>query len=143
MLLGPGMMLHAPRLLFIPNLIALLMLCWSARTHLKLHWAVTIVAALSIPVVLYGFASSMQDFFVNACAAAGAISVFSYHSGFTDRPAKTLIPGLLMLALAANVKTQGLILATLVLALAVIFLVCEHGFQKAIQRVNQIGRAHV
>lgn len=126
-LLGPGVIYHVPRLLFLPNIFSISILCWSARKYLQLHWSVTIVATLSFPVILYGFASSMQDFFVNSCAAAAAISIFSSQIYPARRSANNLLPGLILLALAANVKTQGLILASVILATASLFCLGQFG----------------
>lgn len=124
--MGPGMLLKIPRLFFLPNLFALLFLCWSAKTHLRTHWSLTIAASLCFPVVLYGFASSMQDFFVNACAAAAAISIFSHRLDTAAADYRqTLIPGFFMLALAANTKFQGLILAALILILGAVFILIQ------------------
>jgi hypothetical protein len=121
-LMLPGLVSKEPRLLFLPNLLAMYLLCWSARKYLALSWSLCIVACLCFPVVLFGFASSMQDFFVGATALAGAIAVFAASllpsAGESKR---AWLAGLLFLGLCANVKYQGLILAVVILFLSLSF----------------------
>jgi hypothetical protein len=110
----------------LPNLIALACLSWCSKKYLRLSWPVTTVACLCFPVAIYGFASSMQDFFVNACVLAAAISLFYVELHKRDRHStQALIFGLSMLTLAANVKTQGLILSLCILMLALAFWVSD------------------
>lgn len=117
----PGMLFKAPRLLFLPNLLGMLLLCWSARRYLLLPWHLCLVACLCFPVVLFGFASSMQDFFVGATAVAGAIALFAASLLRDAESKRAWLAGLLFLALSSNVKHQGLILSAIILALSLGF----------------------
>jgi hypothetical protein len=64
----------------------------------------------------------MQDFFVGACVLSGALALFSTKTGVQDQQSRqSLLVGLLMLAIVANVKFQGFLQALLVLTLAVLF----------------------
>jgi hypothetical protein len=114
----PGLLLKAPRLLFLPNLLGMFLLCWSARTYLLLSWPLCVIACLCYPVVLFGFASSMQDFFVGATAVAGAIALFAASLLQSSDSKRAWLAGLLLLALSANVKYQGLILSAIILSLS-------------------------
>lgn len=121
-LLGPGLFFKQPHFFFLPNLFALVGLCWCARKYLYLSWPSTVLACLCFPVSLFGFSSSMQDFFMNCTALSGALAVFSANlqtSPFDTRRAWLI--GLAMLALCANVKIQGFLLAITILFLAILF----------------------
>jgi len=114
----PGLLLKEPRLLFLPNLLGMFLLCWSARNYLLLSWPLCLIACLCYPVILFGFASSMQDFFVGAAAVAGAIALFAASLLPTADSKRAWLAGLLFLALSSNVKYQGLILSTIILLLS-------------------------
>lgn len=115
--------------MFIPNLLALGCLCWYSRRYLFIPWSISIVAALCYPVLLFGFASSMQDFFVGVTALAGALALFAASlKPHLDESAKTWLAGLLMLGLCANIKYQGLITSVVILILSLIFFLKQHHF---------------
>jgi len=136
-LLGPGLFFKEPRLFILPNLLALAGLCWSARKYLFLSWSSTVLACLCFPVSLYGFSSSMQDFFIGCTALAGALALFAVNLQIspTERR-RALLVGLTMLALCANVKSQGLLLSVIILFVALFssfstlysFARCRHAF---------------
>lgn len=112
--------------MFVPNLFALACLCWCARRYLFLPWFASILASLCYPVVLFGFASSMQDFFVGSTALAGALALFAASlKPNPDQSRKAWLVGLLMLAFCANVKHQGLIISVVILALGLFFFLKE------------------
>jgi len=125
MLMGPGLALYAPRLLMLPNLIALAILCGCCKRILGISRAMTICCCLCFPVVFYGFGSSMQDFFVNAMVMSAAICLFTPKD--TSRGLSVVQPhierrdifALAMLALASNTKFQGLFMASVVIFVAV------------------------
>lgn len=121
-LLASGLFFKEPRLFILPNLLALAGLCWSARKYLCLPWSSSVLACLCFPVALFGFSSSMQDFFVNSTALAGALALFS--ANLQNNSSETRLAwvfGLIMLALSANVKSQGLLLGIIILFLAFLF----------------------
>ena len=126
-LLGPGLAWNHPRLFIVPNLFALGLLVYCARRILGLSAALVICCCLTFPVALYGFRSSLQDFFVNAMVLTGSISLFRPSAGLDGDQRKYHwigrwdLLGLLCLALAANVKFQGLFMAVLVLTAALAF----------------------
>lgn len=62
-----------PRLLILPNLAGLVILTYYAKRILNIHSLIAILSILSFPIVLFGFASSYQDFFVSTCISTGAI----------------------------------------------------------------------
>jgi hypothetical protein len=125
----PALIFREPRLMFIPNLLALGCLCWYSRRYLFIPWSISLLAALCYPVVLFGFASSMQDFFVGATALAGALALFAASlKPNRDESGKTWLAGLLMLVLCANVKYQGLIVSVVILALSILFFLEKHHF---------------
>lgn len=137
-LLGPGLVLKCPRILFLPNLLALISLCWCARKYLYLSWPSTVLACLCFPVALYGFSSSMQDFFMNATALSGAFALFSANLQLrASEVRQDWLVGLFMLALSANVKHNGFLLSAIILLLALIFS-CSTLFLKFL--TNPLGR---
>ncbi|MEB3242552.1 MAG: hypothetical protein VKO44_02855 [Cyanobacteriota bacterium] len=120
-LLAPGLGLRLPRLLVLPNLLALLALVWAARTTLRLPWAVSGAATLLVPIALFGFRTAYQDVFVGALSTAAALLVGHAlwqwaEAGQGRRAAWQALPLLLAIALT---KYQGLFLAGLILALAI------------------------
>jgi len=121
-LLAPGLFFREPRLLILPNLLALAGLCWTARKYLFLSWPASILACLCFPVSLFGFASSMQDFFIGCTALSGALALFSANLQTSQTETKrAFLVGLAMLALSVNVKLQGFLLGVVILFLAAIF----------------------
>ena len=129
----PSLISREPRLMFIPNLLALGCLCWYSRRFLFIPWSISILAALCYPVVLFGFASSMQDFFVGATALAGALALFAASlKPNRDESGGSWLAGLLMLALCANVKYQGLIASVVILALSAFFSLNQHNLAQTI-----------
>jgi hypothetical protein len=126
-LLGPGLAWNHPRLFILPNLFALGALAYCCRRFLGLSAALVTCLCLAFPVVLYGFRSSLQDFFVNALVLTAAIIFLRSTVGFDSQvsQAKWLdhwdLFGLFCLALAANVKFQGLFIAVVVLVTGVAF----------------------
>lgn len=119
-LLAPGLGLGLPRLLGVPNLLALLTLAWTARNTLGIPWPVSMTAALLFPIALFGFRTPYQDFFVGALTTAAVLLVGQSlrqwrESGQGAGPAWQALPLLLAITLT---KYQGLFQAVLILVLA-------------------------
>ena len=106
----PGLVLAMPRLHFAANLIALAVLCLSARRALGLGWPLSVACCLCFPIALFGFRSPYPDVFVNTMITAGALRLLQ------ERPQP--LAGLAALAVGANTKPQGLLMAVVILAVA-------------------------
>jgi hypothetical protein len=134
-LLGPGLVWNHPRLFIIPNLAALGLLVYCSRRILRLSAAMTICCCLAFPVALFGFRSSLQDFFVNVMVLIASLTLFQpalIVDGDIRRPqwiSRWDLLGLACLAMAANVKFQGLFMAVLVLMAAGVFRLQDLGFR--------------
>jgi hypothetical protein len=126
-LLGPGLAWNHPRLFILPNLFAFGALAYCCRRFLGLSAALVTCLCLAFPVALYGFRSSLQDFFVNALVLTAAIILYRATVSFDNHSRKSKwiddwdFFGLFCLALAANVKLQGLFIAVVVLVTGVAF----------------------
>ncbi|MDM7954223.1 MAG: hypothetical protein QUV07_13550 [Cyanobium sp. CZS 25K] len=126
-LLGPGLVWNHPRLFIVPNLFALGLLVYCCRRFLGLSRSLVVCCCLTFPVALYGFRSSLQDFFVNILVLTASIVLFQSIPRRDGDHRKTLwiewwdLLALLCLVLAANVKFQGLFMAVLVLVAASFF----------------------
>jgi hypothetical protein len=119
-LMAPGLGLGLPRLLALPNALALLVLARTARITLRLPWFVTVAAALLFPIALFNFRTAYQDFFVGALATAAVLLLAHalrqwLEAGLGARSAWAALPLLLAISLT---KYQGLFLSLLALALA-------------------------
>ncbi len=126
-LLGPGLAWYHPRLFIVPNLLALALLVCSCRRFLAISAALAICCCLTFPVALFGFRSSLQDFFVNAMVLVASLCLFqpAAEPGADPRPPAWIrrwdLLGLLCLGLAANIKFQGLFMAVVVLIATLFF----------------------
>lgn len=114
--LAPGLALGMPRLLILPNLLALLALVWSARRTLSLPWPLAAATAFIFPISLFGFRSAYQDFFVAALLCAGVLSLIS---ALQLRSVRIAIQAVLLLWLPALTKYQGLFQAVVALILGI------------------------
>jgi hypothetical protein len=145
-LLGPGLAWNHPRLFIIPNIAALGLLVYCSRRLLRLSAAMTMCCCFAFPVALFGFRSSLQDFFVNTMVVIASLALFQPASGLDGDIRKPLwisrwdLLGLACLALAANVKFQGLFMAVLVLMAAIIFRLRDLGFRGVGAAVPAIKR---
>ncbi len=134
-LLGPGLALKHPRLFILPNIAALGVLLYCSRRILRLSAAMTICCCFAFPVALLGFRSSLQDFFVNVMVLIASLALFQPASSLDGAIRKPFwisrwdLLGLACLALAANVKFQGLFMAVLVLMAAVVFRLQDLGLK--------------
>ena len=62
-LIAPGFLFNMPRLMLIPNLVALLLLCVTNKKVFDMPWYISIMAIFVFPISLFGFRSAYQDFF--------------------------------------------------------------------------------
>jgi len=120
LVLYPGLELRMPRLFLICNFLALAILCVAVNKIMHMPWWLTCCSVLCFPISMEGFRSSYQDFSTNTFVAAGAICfACGTSSGSQTYKWKRINLGLLLLALAANIKFQGLFMAIIVLASSV------------------------
>ncbi len=115
--MAPGLALGAPRLLILPNVLALIAFVFSARRTLSLPWPLASATALIFPISLFGFRSAYQDFFVAALICAGALSLVA---ALQRRSIAIACQSVLLLWLPALTKYQGLFQAAVALILALI-----------------------
>jgi hypothetical protein len=129
LLLGPGLLTMRPRLFILPNLVSFAFLIAVCRRYLRLSAPRTICCCFAFPVVLFGFRSSLQDFFLNTLLLAAAIILFAPRSAPLQGGGRPLVPllrwgeilALFCLGLAANVKYQGLFGACIIFAAWIVF----------------------
>ena len=111
--LFPGLFLGLPRLLILPNLIALVILFYACKSVLKLNPILCFASVFSFPIVLYGFRSAYQDFFVGALITAGLLFLLRLLISFSWQ---FWLLSTICLLLASTTKFQGLIQSVLVLS---------------------------
>ncbi|MFN9624231.1 MAG: hypothetical protein ACK587_15580 [Cyanobacteriota bacterium] len=118
-LMAPGLGLGLPRLMGVANLLALLVLAWTARAVLRIPWFVTLAATLLFPIALFGFRTPYQDFFVGALTTAGALLLVQALErwGVAGQGARAAGPALPLLLAISLTKYQGLFQAVLILVL--------------------------
>ena len=117
--LYPGLILNSPRLLILPNLVALMILVYACKSIIKLSVPLSIASVISYPIILYAFRSAYQDFFVGALVTASLFFTLSLVVNFRRScwfwTTATLI-------LASTTKYQGLIQALAVIGIGYLFL---------------------
>jgi hypothetical protein len=129
--LAPGLAMDRPRLFLVPNLFALGLFTFLCRRYLRLPLAVAAASCLVFPVALYEFRTALQDFFLNAMVgSAMLLLLYPRRAGPFSSVTRLLLPrelfGLLLLAIAANIKFQGFFMAFMLLVTWV-FLRCREG----------------
>ena len=62
--LFPSLALGLPRLMIIPNILSLTLLCWVVQRLKILPWYLTVCSIFIFPACLFSFRSGYQDFFV-------------------------------------------------------------------------------
>lgn len=115
----PGLITHSPRLLFIPNIIAALLSIYTIRGFFSLTAPQAFLGLIVSPIVLYGFRSSYQDFFVATMILSGLIEGIKALS--LNKPNKLYLMTAL-LALASLTKYQGYLQSTI--AVFVLLVAC-------------------
>jgi hypothetical protein len=118
-LMAPGLGLGLPRLMGAANLLALLVLAWTARAVQGIPWFATLAATLLFPIALFGFRTPYQDFFVGALTTSAALLLVEAlrrwaAEGQGARAAWQALPLLLAISLT---KYQGLFQGVLLLVL--------------------------
>lgn len=133
-LLGLGLISGQPRLFILPNLASLVLLIFICKRYLKLSPALTICCCFAFPVAILGFRSSLQDFFVNCLMLSAAILLLLPPSsqsvkGLPQSPfiLNRDIFGFILLAIAANVKFQGLMGSVIIIGFSLFFRVRDLG----------------
>jgi putative effector of murein hydrolase LrgA (UPF0299 family) len=125
--LGPGLIFNHQRLFVLPNLAALSLLIYCSRRILFISAPLIFCCCVAFPVAIFGFRSSLQDFFVNVMVLVALISLLQTLPAIkvTGENPRWLnwwdLVGLTCLALATNVKFQGLFMAILVISAATFF----------------------
>jgi len=119
-MLAPGLGLGLPRVMGVPNLLALLALVGAGVRCLRLPWRVGLAVALIYPIALFSFRSAYQDFFVGALTSAGILLVISAIGQWreTGQGAGSAWLAVPLLVASSLTKYQGLFQAVLGLALA-------------------------
>lgn len=119
-LVAPGLGLGLPRLLALPNLLALWAMARAASVTLRIPWFVSVAGALLFPIVLACFRTPYQDFFVGALTTAAVLLLIHSlrqwaESGQGARAAWLALPLVVAVCLT---KYQGLFQGVLALVLA-------------------------
>lgn len=124
-LMAPGLGLGVPRLMGAANLLALLLLAWTARVTLRLPWFVTMAVTLLFPIALFSFRTPYQDFFVGALTATAALLLAQALEGWATagRGARAAWQALPLLLAISLTKYQGLFQGVLLLVLAALAIV--------------------
>ena len=117
--LYPSFALGLPRLLLLPNLLILALLCLVCQKLRVLPWHLTTCAIFVFPISLFSFRSGYQDFFVGASVSAALILLL--YSIYQNQ-ISTVILSLILAALASYTKYQGLIQAVPIVLLGYIAL---------------------
>lgn len=119
-LLAPGLGLGLPRLMVVPNLLALVTLAWTARSTLRIPWFVSLAAALLFPIALFCFRTPYQDFFVGALTTAAVLWLLQSlrHWAESGQGAGAAWIALPLVLASSLTKYQGLFQVWLALALA-------------------------
>jgi len=120
-LLAPGLLLSAPRLMLVPNLIALSIFSFVTKRFFKIPWFVSIPSVFVFPIILYGFRSAYQDFFVGIILFTGILLIAASINNLCNFSYSYV--GSLLILTASQVKYQGLISSYLTI-LAFILIIC-------------------
>ena len=113
-LLAPGLVFSAPRLLFIPNLFALAVFSYTVKKIFSIPWFVSVPSVFSFPIILFGFRSAYQDFFVGIVLFTGVLLLLASFNSLCLYRYSYL--GALLLFVASQVKYQGIISSYLITA---------------------------
>jgi len=125
--LYPSFSLDLPRLMFIPNALAIIFICWTIHKSTILPWYLTICAIFVFPVSLFSFRSGYQDFFVGATISSAIILLL--HSIYERRIILTWI-SLIAALLASFTKYQGFLQSILFIIIAFLALLASNQFMK-------------
>ena len=112
-LIAPGILFNMPRLMLIPNLVALILLCATNKKAFKIPWHITIMIIFVFPISLFGFRSAYQDFFAGTTLLNGILIMLACRNKILSQQHVYL--GGLLLFTSSLVKYQSLIGALLTL----------------------------
>ena len=121
--LYPSFVIGWPRLMLMPNLLILSILCWAIQRLNILPWYLTVCAIFIFPVCLFSFRSGYQDFFVGASISASLVLLL-YSIYYRKLPITAL--ALLLSVLSSWTKYQGFTQSFLVIAVGYISLMYSH-----------------
>ena len=137
-LLAPGLVLSAPRLMFIPNLLALSIFSCVTKRFFRIPWFVSIPSIFVFPIVLYGFRSAYQDFFVGIILLAGVLVIAASINNLCNSNYSYV--GAFLIFTASQVKYQGIISSYLTI-LAFILIICvkfRHSIKNILRQILPI-----
>ena len=121
--LYPSFVSGLPRLMLVPNLFILSLLCWTLQKLKILPWHLTVCAIFVFPVCLFSFRSGYQDFFVGASISASLVLLL--HSIY-NRKLLTTILALILSAFSSYTKYQGFMQSFLVVFVGYLALIFSH-----------------
>ena len=132
--LYPSFVIGWPRLMLLPNLLILSLLCWATHRLRILPWHLTVCAIFVFPVCLFSFRSGYQDFFVGASISASLLLLL--HSIYNRKTSITVL-ALLLSAFSSYTKYQGFMQSFLVLVVGYIALISSHYVSRKDLRFNK------
>ena len=121
--LYPSFAIGWPRLMLLPNLLILPLLCLIIQKVKILPWYLTVCTIFIFPISLFSFRSGYQDFFVGASVSASLILLL--YSIYYRKLPITLI-ALLFSAFSSYTKYQGFMQSFLVIIVGYIALRFSH-----------------
>jgi len=121
--LYPSFVTGWPRLMLLPNLLVLSLLCWTIQKLKLLPWHLTVCAIFVFPVCLFSFRSGYQDFFVGAIVSSSLVLlIYSIY----NRNLSITVIALLVSAFSSYTKYQGFMQSFLVVVVGYIALLFSH-----------------
>ena len=132
--LYPSFFLGWPRLMLLPNFLALTLLCYAMQNLKLLPWHMTICAMFIFPVCLFSYRSGYQDFFVGAIVSASLILLL--HSIYHRKLPITVVALVLSLC-SSYTKYQGFMQSFLVVLVGYLALIFSHYTSKKDQLFNR------
>jgi len=118
--LYPSFLIGWPRLMLLPNLLILALLCLALQRLKVLPWHLTVCAIFVFPVCLFSFRSGYQDFFVGASTSASLVLLLY---SIYDRKLLITILALILSAFSSYTKYQGFMQSFLVVVVGYLALV--------------------
>ncbi|WP_415399160.1 hypothetical protein [Synechococcus sp. W4D4] len=121
--LYPSFVIGWPRLMLLPNILILSLLCWTIQKLKLLPWHLTVCTVFVFPVCLFSFRSGYQDFFVGATVSSSLVLLLYsiYH-----RKLSVTILALLLSTFSSYTKYQGFMQSFLVVIVGYIALLFSH-----------------
>ena len=132
--LYPSFVIGWPRLMLLPNLLILFLLCWVIQKLKVLPWHLTVCAIFVFPVCLFSFRSGYQDFFVGASTSASLVLLL--YSIYNRKLSITFL-ALLLSAFSSYTKYQGFMQSLLVVVVGYLALISSHYASKKDIKFNK------